>query len=336
MKLSVRISLLIGTIVLITSLGIIVGAERVITSALEKAIFREITSNTEVNADLLKTKLDAMLTQLCEIATRVRVRSMDWTGIVKETLRPDVSRTDSLEMGLVFPDGTTHYVTDNSVANLGDRDYVKAAFSGKSTFSDVLISRVTNQPVVMLASPVLKNDERGAPVIGALIARKEGGSFLTGLVAQIRTGRQSGYGFLVNNEGTISAHPNPDLVLKQFNPIKEAEKDPSLKSLGDMVATVIKEKSGTAAYVQDGKEMICAFTEIPGHRWLLILTMEKSEVTSHINDIRFTMFVIGGICVVFGVLFAMITGRSIAKPVVNMADTMKDVSKGDLTRRIKL
>ena len=336
MKLSVRISLLTGAVVLITSIGIIVGAERVITRAMEEATFREITSNTEANAELLKTRLDAMLAQLGEIATRARVRSMDWAGVVRQSLMSDVSRTDSLEMGLVFPDGTTHYVTDDSVTNLGDRDYVLQAFAGKSAFSDVLISRATNKPVVMLAAPVFKSDERGAPVIGALIARKDGGNFLAGLVEQIRTGRRSGYGFLVNKEGTFSAHPNHDLVLRQFNPIKEAEKDPSLKSLGDMVATAIKEKNGTAAYVHDGKEMLCAFTEIPGHHWLLILTMEKSEVFSNIVEIRLTMLVIGGICVALGILFAIITGRSIAKPVVGMAVTMKDVSKGDLTRRIKL
>ena len=321
---------------MITSIGIIVGAGRVITSAMEDATFREITSNTEANAELLKTRLDSLLSQLVEIATRARVRSMDWTGVVRETLRPDVSRTDSLEMGLVLPDGTTRYVMDDAVVNLGDRDYVKSAFSGKSAFSDVLISRTTNRPVVMLAAPVLKNDERGAPVIGALIARKDGGTFLSGLAAQIRTGRRTGYGFLVNEEGTFSAHPDSDLVLRQFNPIKEAENDPSLKSLGNMVAKAIKEKSGTAAYVQNGKEMICAFTEIPGHPWLLILTMEKSEVASHIADIRFTMLVIGGICAALGILFAIITGKSIARPVVGMAATMKEVSKGDLTRRIKL
>ena len=336
MKLSVRIPLLIGAVVLITSAGIIIGAERVITRALEEATFSEITSNAAASADLLKTKLDAMLDQLGEIANRVRTRSMDWEGVTRASLMPDVSRIDALDIGLVFPDGTTRYVTDDSTANLGDRDYIQQALAGKSVFSEVLISRVTNQPVVMFAVPVLRSDERGAPVIGALVVRKDGGTFLPSLVKQIHTSNISGYDFLVNKEGTFAAHPDRDLVLRQFNPIKEAEKDPSLKSLGNMVATVIREKSGQGAYVQDGKERLYAFTEIPGHPWLLIITVEKDEAVSYIAEIRSTMLIIGAICAALGIFSAIITGRSIVRPITGMAETMKDISKGDLTRRIKL
>ena len=336
MKLSFRIPLLIGAVVLITSIGIIISAVQLLSRELEKSTFSEITSSTEANAELLKTKLDSMLVQLWEIATRARVRSMDWEGTVRASLAPDVSRIDSLEMGLTYPDGTTRYVTDDSTTNLADRDYIKTAFSGKSAFSDVLISRATGKPVVMLAAPVFRNDEEGAPVIGALVARKDGGSFLAGLVDQIRIGRKTGYGFLVNKEGTYSAHPNHELVLSMYNPIKEAEKDPSLKSLAGMVTTVIKEKSGNVTYIQDGKEMFCAFTEIPGYPWRLILTMEKAEITANVARIRFTLLIIGCISIVIGIILAFLIGRSIAKPVMNMALTLKDIGKGDLTHRINL
>ena len=336
MKLSVRIPLLIGAIVLITAASIIISAERLITKEMEKTTFSEIISGAEVNADLLRTRMDSMLSQLLEIATRARIRTMDWDGTVRESLTPDVSRIGSLEMGLVFPGGVTRYVTDNSTTNLGDRDYIQKAFNGKSSFSDVLISRATGQLVVMLAAPVFRNDEKGAPIIGALVARKDGASFLTDLVEQIRIGRKSGYGFLVNNEGTFAAHPNHELVTKQFNPIKEAEKNSSLEPLANMVAAVIKEKSGNATYIQDGKEMFCAFTEIPGYPWRLILTMEKDEVMANIVRIRQTMLVIGAISMVLGIVLAFLIGRSIAKPVISMADTMHDIGKGDLTRRINL
>ena len=282
MKLSVRIPLLFGVIVLITSASIIVSSEMLVSSEMQKTAFSEISTNAMSAAEQLETKLDAMLSQLLEMATRARVRTMDWEGVVRSSLMPDVERIDSLEIGLVYPDGTARYVTDNTTAQLGDRDYVLKAFNGKAAVSDVLISRATGQPVVMLAAPVFRNDEKGSPVIGVLIARKDGGSFLAELIAKVRSSRTSGYGFLINNEGTYAAHPNHDLVLRQFNPIKEAERDPSLKSLSDLVKKVINEKSGLATYVQDGKEMFCAFTQIPSYDWLLILTMEKDEVLTDV------------------------------------------------------
>ena len=336
MKLSIRLPLLIGIVVLITSASIIFITERIVTTAMEDTTFAEISSTTDVNADLLRIKLDALLSQLWEIAARARVRTMDWDDIVRPSLVLDVERIDSLDIGLVFPDGTTRYVSDNSTTNLGDRDYVKTAFSGKAAISDVIISRATGQMVVMLAAPVFKNDEKGAPVVGVLIARKDGGTFLTDLAAQIRTGHKTGYGFLINNEGTYTAHPNQSLVTSQFNPIKEAEKDPSLKSLAGKVATALKEKSGSDTYIQDGKEMYSAFAEIPGHRWKLIVTMEKDEVMANVVHIRFILLIVGTGAAILGVFLAFFIGRSITRPVIKMAVTMKDVGKGDLTQRINL
>ena len=334
MKLSVRIPLLIGAVVLLTSASVIIAAEYIVSRSLESSIYDEISSNAEADAELVKTTLNSYLSQLWEIANRARTRGMDWEATVRPSLVPDVARIDSMDIGLVFPDGITHYVTDDSTANLGDRDYVIKAFAGQSNVSDVLISRVINRPVVMLASPISQNDEKGAPIVGALIARKDGGTFLANIVEQIRVGRKSGYGFLVNSEGTFSAHPNPDLVLNQYNPIEEAKNDPSLKSLAEMIAKVIKEKRGQTSYIQDGKEMVCAFTEIPGHPWLLVLVMERAEAMANVLRIRYAMLTIGAICAVIGVVIALFIGRSIAKPVVGMAMTLKDIGTGDLTRRI--
>jgi len=336
MKLSIRIPLLIGAIVLITSASIIFVAEQILTREIEASAFTEISGNAEANAELLKTRLESSLLQLWEIANRARTRTMDWEGVVRENLTPDVSRIDSLDMGLVFPDGTTHYVTDNSVANLGDRDYVMQAFAGKNAVSDVLISRVINKPVVMFASPILLNDEPGAPAIGVLVARKDGGSFLYSFIQQTSSSRKNGYSFLISTDGTLAAHPNPDLVLQQYNLIQEAQKDPSLKSMGDMAAKAIRENSGNTSFVENGREMICAFTKIPDYPWIFVVAEDKNEMLSHLAQIRLTMFGIGAICAVAGIIIAFITGRSIAKPVVHMALLLKDIGDGDLTKRIDL
>ncbi|MCL2472667.1 MAG: methyl-accepting chemotaxis protein, partial [Treponema sp.] len=320
--------------VLVISGSIIAAADLIITREMEADTFNQISANARANATLIETELNSRLNQLWEIANRARTRTMNWEGAVRQSLEPDVSRIDCMDLGLVFPDGTAHYVSDNSTANLSDRDYVKKAFSGKDTLSDVILSRVTNKLVLMFASPVLKSDEQGAPVIGVLIARKDGGTYLDSLLEKIQNANHDSYAFLINREGTYTAHSNTDLVLKQFNPIKEAQKDPSLKSLGDMVAKAINEKTGVASYVQDGKRMICAFTEIPNQPWILVLTIERDLALAHLARIRLIMFLIGGICTVIGIFIAIITGRSIAKPVISIANTLQDVGKGDLTPRI--
>jgi len=336
MKLSIRIPLLIGAVVLITSAGIIFTVETIVSKTMEQTIFSEISSNAEANADMLTAMMDSILTQLWEIANRVRVRSMDWEGSVRAAVIADISRIGCLELGLVYPDGNTRYVTDDSTAYLGDRDYVITAFSGKSNVSDVLISRVINRPVVMLAAPVYETGLEDSPVVGVLIARRDGGTYLESFLEQIKIGFKSGYGYLVNNEGVIIGHHDPDLVLNQINPIKEAETDPYWKSVGEVVAKAIKERSGYAEYTYNGKDIICTFTEVPDHPWLLILSVERDEAMAQLAHLRLIMLALGAGCAAVGFIIAFIAGRSIARPVVSMAVALKDIGEGDLTRRINL
>ncbi|MDR0442895.1 MAG: methyl-accepting chemotaxis protein [Treponema sp.] len=333
MKLSVRISLILGLVVLISSASVLITAEVIITKELELATYNELTSNARADAELIKTKLDSLLGQLWEIANRARTRGMDW-GVVRASLTPDVQRIDVLDIGLVYPDGTARYVTDDSTVSLGDRDYVRRAFAGENNISDVLISRVINKPVIMLASPVLTSDEKS--VNGVLVARKDAGTFLNTVLGQIHSTHAGSYGFIINREGKVVAHPNAQWVLQEFNPIKEAAKDLSLNSMADMAQTAIREKIGHAEYTYEGKRIVCSFAEIPGYPWILVLAVDHDTALSHISRIRFIMLAIGISCSLAGIVIAFIIGKSIARPMVNIASTMHKIGDGDFTKRVNL
>jgi len=336
MKLSIRVPLLITAVVLITSAAIIISVNLLVTKNMEASVINGMIGNSRINAELLHARLDTLLNQLWEIANRARTRTMNWEGVVKANFAPDVDRIESLDIGLVMPDGTTYYVRDDATANLGDRAYVKQAFTGKTSVSDVLISRATNKPVVMLAAPIFKDESKNAPVLGVVVARKDGPTFLTGLVNDIQANYKTEYGFLVNSEGTIIAHPDKELVNNQFNPIKEAQKDPSQKPLADIIAKVIKEKSGSVQYVNNGKEMVCAFTPLPGYDWIFVQNVDESEVLAPVIYIRNIMLMIGLICAALGVIVAIIAGRSITKPLTGITKIVKHTGSGDLTMRINI
>src|SRR5215469_1998440 len=157
MELRVKIPMLIVIIVLFSSASIIIIVERFVSVNLEDSLYKELSGETRVNSELIRTMMEIELIRLWEIANRSSTRTMDFEGIVRSSLEPDVKRIDSLDIGLVFPDGTTRYVMDpQNIINLGDRDYVRKAFTGGKT-AEVLISRATGALVEMLASPILEN-----------------------------------------------------------------------------------------------------------------------------------------------------------------------------------
>jgi len=341
MKLIFKIPLLIGIVVLLSAVAIIIGVDIEVRNSMEKTILSSMKGEARASADYIEAELRGQLNVLWEVANRARTRTMD-LDVVRPSLIPDVQRLNSLEIGIVFPDGTTHYVMESSTTNLGDRKYIKDAFAGKNTVSDVLISRANGQPVVMFAAPIMQSEESNAPVIGVLVARKDGGKTLSGLVESIWTGHKSGYSFLLNEEGTVMGHKNRDLVLKQYNPIKAAETDESSKSMAAMVKTALREKEGIAEFQFEGKDIICAYVQVPGKSWILFSAMEKAEMNEELWRIVVSIATIGILFLIGGVIAAIIVGRFIAKPVTHIIDSVKDIikdinqGKGDLTRSISV
>jgi len=336
-KLSVKIPALIGIIVLVTIIVIILLMENLVSNQVEKAHQDKLNVSVSANVKLINAKLEVELGKLWEVANRARTRSMDWENVVRESLLADVQRLEALELGLVYPDGLVHYVSANTTANLGDRDYIQQALKGKNNVSDVIVSRVTNSLVLMFAAPVVENNDPGARTIGALIERRDGSITLKEFIDQTQTleGTQA---FMINKEGTIVAHNNIDMVLNQINPLTEGKTNPDFASLGDLVAQAVKYKSGTFRYHEKNKSYLVSYQDIPDHQWILIVMLDEAIVKADTIKVRNNIIFIGFICLIIGIIVSIFVGRSIANPIIMVANVVKSVSKGkqgyDLTKKI--
>ena len=83
--------------------------------------------------------------------------------------------------------------------------------------SEITISRVTGEPVILIVSPI-------ETVTGekALLLARIDGYYLSKIVEGIKVG-DSGYAFMLDANGTIIGHNNHAYVKEQYNPIKEAD-----------------------------------------------------------------------------------------------------------------
>ena len=335
MKLSIRLPLLFGIVVLATSGSIGFAAYLNSSRVLEASILQGITAENEANAELINSKLGRQLDVLWEIANRARTRTMDWE-IIQPNLVPDVARIGAIEMAVIDPAGISNNVLSGTSSNVSDRDYFRRAMSGE-TDVELVISRLTGRLEVVFAAPVFEHDGAGARVIGILIARKDG-LFLSEMISGLSTSMKSGFHYMANTEGTIISHPDATLVETQFNPIREAERHPTYRPFGDMMRIAITEGTGISKYYHDGVYRIGQYTTVPGYPWILFSTIEGTEVTDQLIRLRFYIFGFGGIFVIFGLAVAFFIARSIARPVSKVANTLKEISEGegDLTRSINV
>jgi methyl-accepting chemotaxis protein len=335
MILRLKIPLLIGLVVFAVTATLIIAVKISVPPRLHEASLEEISSKAEANSDLVAAKLEGELMRFREFANRETVRTLNWP-LIRQALMPDIKRMDSTEMGLAMPNGQVSYVINGATGNVGDRDYVKKAFAGTPAVSDVLISRLTNSPVVMLASPVFQSDVAGAPVIAALLSQMDA-MMLSEVISLIKPNFKSEYSMIVNEEGIIIAHPNNQFVIDQLNPVTST--DPTFKSIGSMIATALKEKTGTGTFTNyTGDKRIAAYTHIEGYPWLLITSIGKDDYDEHVNEINFIIILIGIIVFVLGCVLAYFIGLSIAMPVRNIALAIEDIAQGegDLTQKLNI
>jgi methyl-accepting chemotaxis protein len=329
MNLAKRVSLLIGILVLIMSLSMGLIALFVASGIVETTAGITLVNQAELGAELVQNTIYNELNILQELANRARVQGMVWESQV-DGLINDIERTGFLDMGVVTPDGNVRYFIDDSTGNLADRDYVKAAMSGRQAVSDVLISRIINKPVVMYAVPITQ----GQQVVGVLIARKDANA-LSNITRAVKMG-DTGYSYIINPVGTFIAHPDDDLVLNQFNPINESRNDSSLKSLGASIETALKTKEGIIRYFYNNRDMFVGYAPIPDFNWTLMVTITYDELVAGVRSLRIITFILVAVFVVIGLVVAVLIGRSVAKPIVKMIPVLEKVSNGDLTEKLEV
>jgi methyl-accepting chemotaxis protein len=128
-----RIALLIGALVLVVSSGFVFISLRNSTDALLKQTEEALSMSAEEGVKIFEAVISKDLAVLQELARHENVISMDWE-MQQQYLKPNVQRLGYLEIGIVTPDGIAHYVSDNSTADLGDRDYIRKPSKDKLIF----------------------------------------------------------------------------------------------------------------------------------------------------------------------------------------------------------
>lgn len=154
------------------------GGSRAVINQVETALLMQ----AEEAAHYVESRLLAHFSTLEAIAARPEIQSMDWS-VQRPVLQSELRRLGIYEaLSVVYPNGDAWH-DDGTVVNVGDRDYVKRAFSGTATASDLIVNRATGTVVLGLTVPIKRNNQ----VVGVLMARAEAG-FLSDITERLGFG----------------------------------------------------------------------------------------------------------------------------------------------------
>jgi len=333
MKLSVKIPLFFGIIIAVISISISAAIIMISSNILNDTILEAIEAETDANAHFVGERMNRHLDIIGEIAARARTRTMDVESVVP-SLVVDVDRIGVMELALVLPNGQAHLAKSNTIIDISDRDYFKNAMRGERS-ANIIPNRNTNTVATMLIVPIYESDALNARIVGALLCQEDGMQ-LSALSNILDTSMSTGRYFIVDAEGIVIAHASPNMVINQFNPIVEARTDKAWETLGRSISMAISQPNGFTNYTYAGSDALSYFVKVDGFPWTLFFSMDKEEFDGKINQLTFSAIGISLGLLAVALVLAFIIGRSIAKPIRNVAENLKDIAQGegDLTRTI--
>lgn len=293
------------------------------SKALMGQVESNITEKASDTAHYIEEYFKRTLVEVEAIASTSEIRSMEFNkqfAYLNDKLK---SNSDYIGFGIVTADGIAHY-PDGTTADLSDRDYIKEAFQGKTTMSDTIISRVTNEPVIMIATPI-KTDTKEQ----ALLLARIDGYYASTIIEDIKIG-ETGYAFIINDEGTIQGHPDREKVKNQVNYL-DASKDS-----GETLATkeILKNHEGIYTYKSsDGLRKIIGYHSLE-NGWILGITANEEEILSGLNELKRNFIITTCIIIIIGIGFAFFVSRSVSGPINHVVKISEYLAKGDFTHEV--
>lgn len=297
------------------------------TKAVEEQVESNLIARAADVSKYIEEHFQLALVEVEAIAEQAVIRGMDFeeqkTYLTK---RMDDSK-NYLGFGIITSDGVAHYL-DNTTADLGDRDYIKEGFTGKTVMSEITISRVTGEPVILIVAPI-------DTVTGekALLLARIDGYYLSNIVEDIQVG-ENGYALMLDAKGTVIGHKNHALVKEQVNAISAAEESGEITGESLAAKEMIRNTNGYFSF--DTKEQ---GTSLMGYHtldngWKMGVVALEDEMLAGLSQLKTNFIIMTIIVSILGMFISFAISKSVSKPLRHVLRISEGLSEGDFTQEI--
>ncbi len=219
---------------------------------------------------------------------------------------------------LIDKEGNEKFNTDASLDGKGknvasDSWFQKALASKEVIFSDLHISPITHQPVIVMAKSFRGQDGNAYTVMAVDLD----GERVAKRVTDLKIGK-AGYGYIMNKDGLVLAHPDKTRNFK-LNLSKE-----------DFGKEILQKKKGTIAYDWEGSARFASFQDYPVMGWIIVAAAQKGDILKSVDKMKLIfivlLLVMGGLATVVGIIFTVRLVTPISRIVAGLTDGADQVA----------
>lgn len=211
--------------------------------------------------------------------------------------------------------------------SISDRDYFTKPWETASTvICEPEYSKTTGGRILAIGTPIFVNNVKTGVLVG--FVRLE---YVSYILNQNNVTKNS-YEFMLNSDGTLSAHPKDAIVLKQNwgNPAEDDKA--SLDAVAKMSAT--QKKAVSAMMNQEtgvitGENYVYAYTPVPGSKMSLCIVAPYREAYTIIYEVFSLILLTILLAVVIGIVKSVLLAHSVAVPFEWIGEQLYHLAKGN-------
>lgn len=318
---------------LLTPIAIVVSIMVVVLASVsyglaQQALVEKIDeANSQAIAGLQQTisaQLEKWTAQVRLLASLPAAQTMDWSRVYP-FLEQNMEQLTDFEIVFLADRTGAFNTTLHATGNIGDRDYFAPVMAGETVVSQPVVSKSTNEAIVVIAAPVRS---QSGQVIG-LMAGTITLTRLTTLVNQVEFGA-GGYALMTDSTGLVVAHPEQEMVLAAN--LLESDQ-PSMVAL---TQRMIAGESGVEDYTYDGVNKRGAFGPVPELGCALLAVVNEVDLMAPVNRLAMMITLVGAASLALIVVLIYLFTSKMVAPVVQMAKQSSLVAAGDFTQPLSV
>lgn len=294
---------------------------------LQEGVKKESMALLEATALAIDSWLDEKIERLRALSELEDIKALS-----PERTLPLLKTLDAIdpqaEMYFFTNEDGTSWTTLDIQANISDREYFKKAKeTGKPQVSDMVVSKATGNRIIVIAYPITTNGQfRG------IIAMTADAKTLSSLVASVKLGK-TGYGFLVDSQGYIIAHPDENTILKMNVTEMGSE---SARAIGKRM---VQREKGYGRALLSAKEvqnlakdqmLFVAFSPLSAASWTLACNVPEEELFGEVAALQnMILLVIIAVAIVVVIVSLFVSG-AISSGIARVKEIINQVAQGEL------
>lgn len=272
-----------------------------ITEEVEKDIYYD----TLDAADIIKTRNEVIYTYLSGLAKREII--MDTNVSIEEKLK--VLDKELMEgygfkhIDIADTAGMLYLLSDDKKEvkklDIKEREYFKQNLKGNRFVQSPTVSLNPDDNgalIVVYSLPIFKNGE----IIGVLAAVGDGWA-LNDLTDYLRLSEHQ-YAYIVDQNSLVIAHPDRNLVEKQFNISNSVKYDEGYMSTAEMIEKSRVQNAGVLKYVYKSNDIITGYAKVNGTNWTVYVAVPESDAFKFLTSLQKILIFYTLIIIVFTIV----------------------------------